>query len=75
MLRRLLNGPQVFGEYVAVVDNKGYLHVVNQSDGEFVARTRIDRKGARAPMLTNGETLYVFTNSGKLIAFRAEKKK
>lgn len=73
MLRRLLNGPQVFGDYVAVVDFKGYMHVLNQNDGEFVARTRVDRKGARAPMLTDGETLYVFTNRGKLIAFRAEK--
>lgn len=73
MLRRLLNGPQVFGDYVAVVDFKGYMHVVNQSDGEFVARSRVDRKGARAPMLTDGETLYVYTNCGKLIAFRAEK--
>lgn len=73
MLRRLLNGPQIFGDYVAVVDFEGYMHVVNQSDGEFVARTRVDRKGARAPMLTDGETLYVYTNRGKLIAYRAEK--
>ena len=73
MLRRLLNGPQVFGDYVAVVDFEGYMHVVNQSDGEFVARTKVDGDGARAPMLTDGETLYVYTNSGKLIAFRAEK--
>nr|WP_082191680.1 outer membrane protein assembly factor BamB [Cellvibrio sp. pealriver] len=72
MLRRGLNGPQVFGDYVAVVDFKGYMHIVNQSDGEFVARVRVDRKGARAPMLTDGETLYVFTNRGKLIAYRAK---
>jgi outer membrane protein assembly factor BamB len=51
------------------------MHVVNQSDGEFVARTRVDRKGARAPMLTDGEILYVYTNKGKLIAYRAEKDK
>jgi len=75
MLRRLLNGPQVFGDYVAVVDFEGYMHVVNQSDGEFVARTKVDGNGARAPMLTDGETLYVYTNSGKLIAYRAEKDK
>lgn len=73
MLRRGLNGPQTFSDYVAVVDFEGYMHVLNQSDGEFVARKRVDRKGARAPMLTDGETLYVFTNRGKLIAFRAEK--
>jgi outer membrane protein assembly factor BamB len=75
MLRRLVNGPQVFGDYVAVVDFKGYMHVLNQSDGEFVARTRVDRKGARAPILTDGDTLYVYTNRGKLIAFSAEKEK
>lgn len=74
LLRRGLNGPQVFGEYLAVVDFKGYMHVLKQSDGEFVARTRVDRKGARAPMLTDGETLYVYTNRGKLIAFQAKAK-
>lgn len=73
MLRRGLNGPQVFGDYVAVIDFKGYLHVMNQADGEFVARTRVDRKGARAPMLTDGEQLFVYTNRGKLIAYTAEK--
>lgn len=74
LLRRGLNGPQVFGEYLAVVDFKGYMHVLKQSDGEFVALTRVDRKGARAPMLTDGETLYVYTNRGKLIAFQAKAK-
>lgn len=73
MLRRGLNGPQVFDDYLAVVDFKGYMHVLNQSDGEFAARVRVDRKGARAPMLTNGETLYVYTNRGKLIAYKVEK--
>jgi outer membrane protein assembly factor BamB len=73
MLRRNLSGPQVFGDYLAVVDFKGYMHVLNQNDGQFAARTRVDRKGARAPMQTEGDTLYVFTNRGKLIAFRAEK--
>lgn len=73
MLRRGLNGPQVFGDYLAVVDYQGYMHILNQIDGEFAARVRVDRKGARAPMLTDGETLYVYTNGGKLIAYRVEK--
>lgn len=75
MLRRGLNGPQVFGDYLAVVDFKGYMHVLNQTDGEFAARVRVDRKGARAPMLTDGETLYVFTNRGKLRAYQVKKAK
>ncbi|HTF98824.1 MAG TPA: outer membrane protein assembly factor BamB [Cellvibrio sp.] len=75
MLRRGLNGPQVFNEYLAVIDFKGYMHVLNQSDGQFAARVRVDRKGARAPMLSNGETLYVYTNRGKLIAYQVKKPK
>lgn len=75
MLRRGLNGPQAFGDYVAVVDFKGYLHVMRQTDGEFVARARVDRKGARATMLTDGNILYVYGNRGKLIAYEAVEKK
>ncbi len=75
MLRRKLGGPQAFGNYVAVVDFEGYMHVMDQSDGEFVARTRVDRKGARAPMLTTGEMLYIYTNSGKLMAYKVKAKK
>lgn len=75
MLRRGLGAPQVFGNYVAAVDFKGYLHVMKQADGEFVARTRVDRKGARADMLTDGEILYVYGNKGKLTAFTAKEKK
>lgn len=76
LLRRGLSGPQVLGDdYVAVVDFKGYMHVMKQSDGEFVARVRVDRKGARGPMIADGELLYVYGNRGKLIAYRAIEKK
>ncbi|ACE85358.1 outer membrane protein assembly factor BamB [Cellvibrio japonicus] len=72
MLRRRLNGPQTFDQYVAVADFKGYLHILDQEKGEFAERLRVDRKGARAPMLTDGSTLYVYTNRGKLIAYRVK---
>lgn len=75
MLRRKLNGPQAFGNYVAVADFEGYLHILDQATGEFAERIRVDRKGSRAPMLSNGDTLFVYTNRGKLIAYRAELRK
>lgn len=75
LLRRHLSGPQVFGDYVAVVDFKGYMHVLNQSNGEFAARDKVDRKGVRAPMLTDGNMLYVYGNGGSLMAFTAKAKK
>ena len=75
MLRRGLTSPQVVGNYVAVVDFKGYMHVLNQTDGKFAARVRVDRKGVRAPMLTDGELLYAYGNRGKLIAYKTIEKK
>jgi len=75
LLRRHLSGPQVFGDYVAVVDFKGYMHVLNQSNGELAARDKVDRKGVRAPMLTDGNILYVYGNGGGLMAFTAKTKK
>jgi outer membrane protein assembly factor BamB len=75
LLRRSLSGPQVFGDYVAVVDFKGYMHVLNQSNGELAARDRVDSNGVRAPMLTDGKTLYVYGNGGDLMAFTATAKK
>jgi len=75
LLRRRLSGPQIFGDYVAVVDFEGYMHVLNQSNGELAARDRVDSDGVRAPMLTDGKTLYVYGNSGDLMAFTAAAKK
>ncbi len=74
LLRRGLNGPQIIGDYLAVVDYKGYMHVLNRDTGELAARTRVNRKGARGPMLSDGEILYVYGNNGKLAAFRAAEK-
>jgi outer membrane protein assembly factor BamB len=74
LLRRGLNGPQALGNYVTVVDFQGYLHVLSRDTGEFVGRSRVDRRGVRAAMLTDGEILYVYGNSGKLLAFRIVEK-
>jgi len=75
LLRRSLSGPQVLGDYVAVVDFEGYMHILNQSNGELAARTRVDSKGVRAPMLSDGKMLYVYGNSGDLMVFTATAKK
>ena len=75
LLRRQLSAPQVIGDYVAVSDYKGYLHLLSQADGSFAARTKLGGKGARAPMLWHENKLYVFNNKGKLIAYRLADKK
>ncbi len=66
---RELSRPTPVGSYVAVADFEGYVHVLSQVDGEIVGRVRADDDGVRADMLSDGNVLYVFGNSGELIAY------
>lgn len=68
MLRRYISGPQAVGDYVAVADLKGYLHLMSQDDGEFVARRRLGRHAISGSMLSDGDILYVLTDRGRLYA-------
>ena len=71
LLRRGLTRPVIYGSFVVVGDEDGYLHWINISDGQFAAREKVGGKGFSGPPLVVGNTLYVMTKKGKLIAFRA----
>ena len=58
----------VVSSIVVVSDYKGFLHVIAQTDGRFVARKRLDNKGMRAPILADGNRMYALGNSGRLFA-------
>jgi len=66
---RELSRPTPVGSYVAVADFEGYVHVLSQDGGEFVGRVRADDEGARADMVSEGNVLFVYGNSGELIAY------
>jgi outer membrane protein assembly factor BamB len=66
---RGLDRPVPVSSYLAVADYDGYLHLLSQVDGEFLARIRPAKEGPRADMLADGTILYVYTNDGKLIAY------
>lgn len=68
LLRRQLSAPAVFSSYIAVGDLEGYLHLLSQVDGRFVARSKIDGKGIRVQPLVVGGWMYVYGNGGKLVA-------
>ena len=65
---RALTGPKAVGNYIAVADFEGWLHVISQIDGRIVGRMRVDNDGVRANILADGGRLYVYGNSGTLMA-------
>ena len=68
LARRQLSAPSVFSSYVVVGDAEGYLHLLSQVDGRFVARERIDSAGVRARPVVEGDWLYGYGNDAKLAA-------
>jgi len=71
MTNRGLTRPAFYGNYVVVGDKEGYLHWIDRDIGSFVARERASKNGFAAAPLTVGTTLYVLTQKGELIAYRA----
>ncbi|MEY4591004.1 MAG: hypothetical protein RL497_3080 [Pseudomonadota bacterium] len=67
--RRNLSAPGVLGDYVAVIDDEDYLHLLNQKDGSFAARIKPSGSEFHAPMLTLGEHLLLFGDDGTLSAY------
>lgn len=67
---RRVNSPVTINNYVAVADFEGYLHLLSQIDGRIISRVRVDRAGVRANILSEADTLYVYGNSGRLMALR-----
>jgi outer membrane protein assembly factor BamB len=66
---RRLTAPEPFGDYVAVGDVEGYIHLLSRYDGHVAARVKVDGKGIRSRLLTRNDVLYVYGNSGKLAAY------
>ena len=71
LLYRGLTRPVFYGSFIAVGDAEGYLHWISIDDGQFAAREKVGGKGFSGPPLVVGNTLYVMTKKGQLIAYRA----
>jgi outer membrane protein assembly factor BamB len=67
---RDITAPASSGNYIAVGDLEGYVHLIAQSDGRFVGRKKVDGDGIRSTIVTKAGTLYVMGNGGKLSALR-----
>lgn len=71
---RGLSRPTPVSSYLAVGDKEGYVHILSQIDGEFAGRVKADGDGVRADMLGEDNILYVYGNSGDLIAYEIKPK-
>jgi len=65
---RKVTAPTPFGNYIAVADFEGYVHLLSQVDGRIVGRIRVDRDGVRSRMVVSNNILYAYGNSGRLTA-------
>ena len=66
LLNRNLNAPLVTGSFLAFTDLEGYLHLLAQSDGRFVARKKLDSRGVGARLVQQEGRIYALGNGGTL---------
>lgn len=72
LVRREVSPPVAYNNYLLVGDDDGYLHIIAQSDGRFIGRTKIDGAGLRSPFTVADGTVYVFGSGGSLTALEIE---
>lgn len=65
---RAITAPTSIGNFVAVADFEGYVHLLSQIDGRIVGRTQLDKDGVRSNLIADDGRLYVYGNSGRLTA-------
>lgn len=69
--RRGLTAPAIDGDAIVVADFEGFVHWLDKSTGEFVARQKTDGdRVTNAPVSTDAG-VFVQTDSGRLIAFKS----
>ncbi|MDV2858147.1 MULTISPECIES: outer membrane protein assembly factor BamB [Oceanimonas] len=65
---RRLTAPVVFGDYLVAGDGDGYLYWLDRNSGELLSLERIDSAGLYVAPVVAGDTLYVQSRDGELVA-------
>lgn len=71
LLRRGLSTPAITSTAIAVADYQGYLHWLDKSTGELVARQRVAKFRVSNSPVAVKDTVVLLTDAGNLAAFRA----
>lgn len=68
---RALTAPAVDGDALVVADFEGYMHWLDKSNGQVVARHKTDGDRVTNAPVTSDAGVFVQTDGGKLIAFKS----
>ncbi len=68
--RRILSTPVVNATSVAVADYQGYIHWLDKTTGELVARVHVKKQRVSNPPVGNDDTVVVLTDGGSMAAYR-----
>ena len=71
LVQRRPSGPQLVGDYVAVVDAEGYVHLLDPNDGSLVGRIATDGTPATAQPGRSGNAAVWQSTSGTLLSVGA----
>ena len=66
LAQRRPGGPQLVGDYVAVVDVEGYVHLLDRNDGSLVGRVATDGTPATAQPSRSGDSAVWQSTGGTL---------
>lgn len=68
---RALTAPAVDGDALVLADFEGYMHWLDKSNGQVVARHKTDGDRVTNAPVTSAAGVFVQTDGGKLIAFKS----
>ena len=71
MKRRGLTAPALDGDALVVGDFEGYVHWLDKTTGEIVAREKTDGERITNSAVTTDAGVFIQTDSGKLLAFKS----
>jgi hypothetical protein len=66
-----LSTPVVNDTAIAVADYQGYVHWLDKTTGELVARVHVKKQRVSNPPVGDGNTVVVLTDGGSMAAYRS----
>ena len=69
---RQVTAHATIGDLVVVGDLEGYLHWMDKSNGQFVARTQVSKNAILAPPIAVEDIIYAYSSDGTLGAYTSD---